>query len=226
MGRPDLDVAPRAAAGRALVPGLPDDVIALPHWRQQSTTLLVTLDRSEHARRGDTQTGPVPYDSMELLTLMLRLPHGEQVPLAEFDQRDRRRLRGARNSGAVSEAHTDRGAAAVVRHALRPLRVHLAVVSGPPIAGLEQAGSFAPFCARAVLLRKHPGEDYLFEASFYGVGIAIPGPDPRQDAPVSLLAPRPWVPKRHTPAGWNFQETAYKQLLTHPDLIPVPDGVS
>lgn len=213
---------PRAAAGRVLVPGLPADVIALPHWSQHNTTLLVSLDVAEHARREATETGPVPYDSMGLLDALMALPEGIEVPLRSLErQYDRRKVRSAAPAGAV-DVFQGPGGLHVVRRAVRPLRVHLAVVSGPPRPALDRASSFAPFCARAAFIRRHPGDDYLFEASFYGIGVAVglTSPTTYPDGPAALLAPEPWVSKRHTPAGWNFAETAYKQLLTHPDLIP------
>lgn len=219
----DLDAARRAAAARALVPDLPRDVIALPYWSNGHTTILASLDLVEHGRRYAAETGPVPYDSMPLLDLLMFLPEGEPVPWSAFSERDRYYLRGGEQAGAIElVGPRGRPGRMVVRRAVRPLRVNLAIVTGGPIAALNGASSFAPFCARAVLLRKHPGEDYLFEASFYGIGVATRSPD--GEPPTVLLAPRPWVPKRHTPAGWNFAETAYKHLLTHPDLIPLPDG--
>jgi hypothetical protein len=222
----EATVHPRAAAGRVLVPDLPADVIALPHWSQRNTTLLVTLDVAEHARREATETGPVPYDSMGLLDALMALPEGIEVPLRTLERPyDRRTVRGAAPAGAV-DVHQGPGGPLVVRRAVRPLRVHLAVVSHFPRHGLDQASAFAPFCARALLLGNHPKADFLFEADFYGIGVAVGSPVPQagQDPPVPVLAPDAWTPMRHTPAGWWFAETAYKQLLTHPDLIPTTNG--
>jgi hypothetical protein len=84
----------------------------------------------------------------------------------------------------------------------------MAIVSGPPTRkSLERAGWFAPFCSRAVVISRAPHrKDFLAEADFWGIGVTLDHGGERE----LLVAPDPWVLKRHTPAGWRYVERAYK----------------
>lgn len=211
--------APGLEVARALLPDLPACTIVVPGWPRRECTVYAHLDPAEHSRRTAAPAGPLPYDNIALITLLMELPHGEPVPLGEFTPRDRQRLRAAVDTGAVTIGiHPDSVAPIATRHALRPLRILLGVATGGPRTALGWASGFAPFCTRAALLRRDPGEAYLFEADLLGIGVAVARPGAAR--PVRLLAPTPWQLKRHTPAGWDYTELLYKHLLTHPDLLP------
>jgi hypothetical protein len=117
----------------------------------------------------------------------------------------------------------------VTRHAIRPCRVTLATVRARHAGklALDSASRFAPFCARQVIVEKHPqhprrlrddlhGLEILLEFEFYGIGLAVENADGTTE---TLVDPRPWRPKRHTAAAWWFAETAYRQYL---DTLTTP----
>ncbi|MFI5756815.1 hypothetical protein [Streptomyces sp. NPDC051569] len=159
------------------------------------------FDSTEHTRRQragiDALTGIGPLET--LLTLPVDLP----VPLDSLSAGDRAAVR------RLPAGSADRDRYEVTRHAVRPLHVDLAVViAEQPRRGLEAATRFAPFCSRAVLLRR-PAlrmDDFLNEASFYGVGVLLDSPSGIE----MVLHPRAYRPKRHTAAAWNFTEELYQ----------------
>ncbi|MEU6057960.1 hypothetical protein [Streptomyces sp. NPDC047097] len=173
-------------------------------------TLTLHIDPHEHQRRQIFRRRH--FTSPDLLDLLLALPAGEPVPfqrLTVYQQRTVRRApAGVLRIGGRS---TDR---TVTRLAVRPCRVALATVQFATACrtALESAARFAPFTARQVVVRRRPAlPETLIEYGFWGVGLLH---DPGDGPVETLVAPEPWRPKRHTPAGWRFAETAYGAYLT------------
>lgn len=141
----------------------------------------------------------------EVLELLMSLPLDEPVPLASLTSAEQRTLARV-PQGAVSQQE-----GVVVRHAVQPIRVDLALV---PCRGwesaLERVGRFAPFCARVILvngpLRRR--QEAMLQTDFYGIGLLIA----RGDGVEVLVPPRPFVRKRFTAASWRFLEEVSQQL--------------
>ena len=123
----------------------------------------------------------------------------------------RRERRTAAGPGAALEVRwTSTRGWMVLRQVVQPLTVDLAVVPARSWRrGLEQAGRFARFCSRAVMLPRPPREldDLAMQADYYGIGVVVVDAD---DA--VLVVPEPFRRSRHTPAGWRFLEQVYAQL--------------
>ena len=168
--------------------------------------LTYRLDEHEHARR---QAEGNPRVDMGDLNTLMNLPHGMPVPILSLT-RDERRLadRGLLDDG---------GDGNVIRRIRPPLTVDLAVVKATRWrSGLGRAGSFAPFCARAMWLPKPPSDPFaLLEAGWWGIGVYVTGDD---GEPVEIVKPRPFVRRRWTPAGWAFLEDAYRAVASRPAL--------
>ncbi|WP_232542224.1 helix-turn-helix domain-containing protein [Nocardia bovistercoris] len=165
---------------------------------------LLTLapDIAECARR--RAVGLVAVTDLELLDVLMGLPHG--LPVAEgcLTRRETKVLRRAPH-GVLT-----RIGGCVERSVVAPVRVRAALVAVPNWrSGLRAAGRFAPFCTRTMHLPTTPTDldDAVSAARFYGIGIHT---DDRGD----LLPPEPHRPQRHTPAGWGFLETVYQQTRT------------
>jgi hypothetical protein len=142
---------------------------------------------------------------MAALETLLTLPVGIPVPLASLEARQRRAVR------ALPTGAADRDRTAVTRRAVRPVRVDLAVVSAAGWSqGLRDAGRFAPFCRRAMLLTRRPArlEELLAEADFYGIGVFLA----TEHGVEMVLAPEEYRPARHTAAAWCFAEELYQLL--------------
>ena len=126
------------------------------------------LDDGEHARRRRAGAGAI--SSADVLELLLGLPIAASVPVASLTCRERAALDRA-SHGAVSVCDGQ-----VTRHAVAPVAVELALVAAVNWRdGLEVAGRFAPFCARAMVLRRRPADlaDVQLQAGFYGVGVIV-----------------------------------------------------
>jgi hypothetical protein len=159
------------------------------------------LDDGEHARRRRTDTGAIL--SADVLELLLGLPVAASVPVDSLTCREHAALDRASN-GAVSV----RGGQ-VTRRAVAPVSVELVLVAARNWRdGLEVAGRFAPFCARAMVLRRRPPDlaEVQMQAGFYGVGVIVVD---EQSAEV-LIAPEPFRRLRFTAAGWRFLEEVYR----------------
>ncbi|MGW7446735.1 hypothetical protein [Kitasatospora sp. NPDC054795] len=164
--------------------------------------LLYRIDEREHRRR--EAVGAEQLDRIAVLECLLGLPVDLPVPVGSLPQQvEVRHL----PHGAV-ESDTE----LVTRRAVRPLAVDLAVVSATDWRqGLERAGRFAPFCRRAVLLRRPPCaglDEILTEAAFYGIGVFVH----EQDGIRMALQPEAYRPLRHTAAAWHFVEELYGRL--------------
>jgi hypothetical protein len=161
------------------------------------------LDDGEHARRRRAGTGAIL--SPDVLELLLSLPIAASVPVASLTCRERAALDRA-SRGTVSVCG-DR----VTRRAVAPVTVELALVAARNWRdGLEVAGRFAAFCARAMVLRRRPTDlaDVQMQAGFYGVGVIVVD---EQSAEV-LVAPEPFQRLRFTAAGWRFLEEVYREV--------------
>lgn len=157
------------------------------------------LDEAEAGRRRLAGAGAIT--SADALELLLGLPVGMPVPVTSLTRREEGALKVA-PPGAVSIRNGQ-----VTRHAVAPVTAELAVVAGRSWRyGLEKAGRFAPFCARAVVLRRRPRDlaEAQLQAGFYGVGVID-----AQSGEV-LVAPAPFRRHRWTAAGWRFLEEVYQ----------------
>ncbi|MEU3544859.1 hypothetical protein [Streptomyces paromomycinus] len=189
-----------AAVRSAAAELLPADArsVSLKLWGL-SALVFYRWDEAECARR--RAVGAAPLDRLAVLETLLGLPPGQQVPLAALSEAQRAAVR------ALPRGVCDLDRRYVVRRAVRPLTVDLAVVRCTGSGwrrGLARAGRFAPFCARALLVDGPvaEGEELWMQAAFYGIGLLRPS-----FAGVDLvLEPRPYRPQRHTAAAWAFVE--------------------
>jgi hypothetical protein len=161
------------------------------------------LDDGEHARRQRAGTGAIL--SADVLELLLGLPVAASVPVDSLTCQERTALDHA-SRGAVSVCGGQ-----VTRHAVVPVAVKLALVAARNWrGGLEAAGRFAPFCARAMVLQRRPVDlaDVHLQAGFYGVGVIVAD---GQSTEV-LVEPEPFRRLRFTAAGWRFLEEVYRMV--------------
>jgi hypothetical protein len=193
------------AAARAASPSVWSDEVRLTLMSIMGAEALICyrLDDGEHARR--RQAGAGAISSADVLELLLGLPIATPVPVVSLTDRERAALKQA-SRGAVSMCGGE-----VTRHAVVPVTVELALVAARTWRdGLEVAGRFAPFCARAVMLRRRPAvlADVQLQAGFYGVGVVVVDD---QWAEV-LVEPAPFQRLRFTAAGWRFLEAVYQTV--------------
>jgi len=194
------EMAARSAEGFAV----PDRVdAAAVRVLGQAAVVVYQADAAEFSRRD--AAGGWAVARLDLLDLMLSLPHGLPVPDELLSAQERSMLQEL-PPGCVQV-----GSGTVIRHAVAPLRAELAVV---PVRdwnrGLDRASRFAPFCARAVVLSQLPDDidHLLIEATYYGIGVAVAG-----DRDVEVLAdPQPFIRHYHKAAGWWFAEEIYGQV--------------
>jgi hypothetical protein len=161
------------------------------------------LDDGEHARR--QQAGARAISSADVLELLLGLPIATPVPVASLTCRERAALKRA-SRGAVSVCGGE-----VTRYAVAPVTVELALVAARTWRdGLEVAGRFAPFCARAMVLRRRPADlaEVQLQAGFYGVGVIVVD----DQSTAVLVEPSPFQRLRFTAAGWRFLEEVYRTV--------------
>jgi hypothetical protein len=161
------------------------------------------FDDGEHARRRRAGAGTI--SSADVLELLLGLPIAMPVQVASLTRRERAALRLAPR-GAISVSDGQ-----VTRHALAPVVVELALVAACTWRdGLEVAGRFTPFCARAMVLRRRPADlaDVLLQAGFYGVGVIVVDDQSTE----VLVGPAPFQRLRFNAAGWRFLEEVYRTV--------------
>lgn len=200
-GTPEL----LAAAARAASPAVRASEVqcALVPVMGAEALICYRLDDGEAARR--RRAGAGSLCSADVLELLLGLPVGMPVPVTSLARRESAALKHV-PPGAVSLRDGE-----VVRHAVAPVRVELAVVAANSWrCGLEKAGRFAPFCARAVALRRHPRDlaEVELQAGFYGVGVIVIDDSSAE----VLVAPAPFRRCRWTAAGWRFLEEVYRAV--------------
>lgn len=192
-----------AAARRpgGLVPA--DSRTALVNILGSQTLIAYRLD--EHERRRRACARAESFLRPQVLELLLSLPLEEPVAISSLNPTERRTLAKVPH-GAVS-----RQGEVVVRRAVQPVRVDLAVVPGRGWeSALERAGRFAPFCARAILVEgplRRP-QEAMVQTDFYGIGLLLA----RGNTIEVLVTPRPFVRKRFTAASWQFTEEINRQL--------------
>lgn len=192
------------AAARAASATMPADGVRRTLMTIMGSEALICyrFDDREHARRQIAGTGVIR--SADVLELLLGLPIALPVPVAALTGRERAALKLV-PPGAVarSDGH-------VTRHAVAPVAVELAlVVARSWRTGLEVAGRFAPFCARAMVLRRRPANlaEMQLQAGFYGVGVIVV-----DDLGTEVLVgPVPFQRLRFTAAGWRFLEEVYRK---------------
>ncbi|HZM75960.1 MAG TPA: hypothetical protein VFC19_09550 [Candidatus Limnocylindrales bacterium] len=159
------------------------------------------VHEGEHTRRLRAGAGAIL--SPDVLELLLGLPVAMPVRVSSLTRHEREVLRSA-PAGAVSVEDGN-----ATRHAVAPVTVRLALIVAPSWRhGLEVAGRFAPFCARAMVLRRPPGDvnEVRLQADFYGVGVIV------VDDMVTevLVEPTPFQRVRFTAASWWFLEHVYR----------------
>jgi hypothetical protein len=159
------------------------------------------LCEGEHRRRQQSMAGAI--GSADVLELLLDLPFAMPVPITSLTDRERSALDQTPH-GAVSQYD-----GLATRLAVPPLTVELALVAARGWRqGLEVAGRFTPFCARALVLRQRPKNtaELQLYARFYGVGVIVV-----DDGSTELIVePEPFQRLRFTAASWRFLEDVYR----------------
>jgi hypothetical protein len=179
-------------------------------------TLHLDIDQAEHERRQGAGLGVATGRGFGGLDVLMALPHGLPVPLADLTDHQRAYVRRA-PAGICTITGGQ-----VTRHVLRPCRVTLATVhaKSASLLAMESASRFAPFCARQVVISRPPtlrNPERLLEFGFYGIGVTLEHAGGQLE---TLVKPRPWRPQRHTPAAWWFAERAYGQYLSEQSALP------
>lgn len=167
------------------------------------------LDADEVARR--TRAGLGTVTSVQALEVLLGLPWGLPVPTGALSVRERQALAAA-PAGCVEQVPDG-----IVRRVRPPLTPVLAVIPATRgwQAGLVAAGRYAPFCARAMVLRRPPRDvaTACLEADYWGVGLIIA----HLGDPEVLVPPEPYRPHRHTARRWWFAEQVHQALAAQDD---------
>jgi hypothetical protein len=174
-------------------------------------TLTLAIDHAEHARRQAAGLRLVVGHGFGGLDHLMALPHGLPVPLTSLDKHQQAYVRRAPASiCSIRDGH-------VTRHAVRPCRILMATVRYNTTykLALDSASRFAPMCARRVIVKRLDKDAFhrinrLAEFDWYGIGVLLEHKDGELE---TVVEPRPWVAKRHTPAAWWFAEQAYGSYL-------------
>jgi hypothetical protein len=184
-------------------------------WIQGTRAVLsFHLNRQECERRAEAGLGAIT--SPDILSVLLGLPVEQFVSYQALTSAERVALR------TVPRGATSMYENGVIRRMIPPLEVALALV--PVVSwriGLERAARFAPFCARAMVLRTLPRDpsELLMEADFYGIGVIVAACDAEPDV---LIEPALFRQKRSTVAGWRFLEEVYRQVSSSVDPLAGP----
>lgn len=129
--------------------------------------LRLDIDDVEHERRHAAGLGVATGHGFGGLDVLMALPHGLPVPLADLTDHQRAYIRRA-PAGICTVTDGQ-----VVRHVTHPGRVPLATVraaSASPLA-LDAAEKFTTFCARRVIITRTPSvncPEKLLEFGYYG----------------------------------------------------------
>ena len=175
-------------------------------------TLTLVIDETEHARRQAAGLRLAVGHGFGGLDHLMALPHELPVPLDTLDRHQRAYVRRA--PAAICSVRSGH----VTRHVVRPCRITMATVRYNTTykLALDSASRFAPFCARQVVVKRLDRDAFrrinrLAEFDWYGIGVVLE----REDGDLeTVVEPRPFQPKRHTPAAWWFAERAYDSFLT------------
>ena len=162
------------------------------------------LDAREHVRRQRAGTGSIR--AADVLELLLGLPVGIPVPVASLTRREQAALVVAPPGSVVVRDGE------ATRQVVPPVTVDLALVAARSWrSGLTMAGRFAPFAARAMVLRRRPADlaEVRLQAGFYGVGVIVLVDDRPAEV---LVEPAPFRRRRFTAAGWRFLEEVYRRV--------------
>jgi hypothetical protein len=167
----------------------------------------VTVDAREVSRRAGLGAADQRLGGPDVLAELLQIPTDAALPAAWLG----RRVRGLLES---AQWHVVQPQAGLVRRVTVPA-ARVDQVSVPTTrwrTGLRQAGRFAPYCARRLLLQSLPRDvsTLVLEATYWGVGVAV-----ADDAGGwrELVVPAPFVAARYTGASWAFAEQAYVQAV-------------
>lgn len=185
------------------------------NWSSRCSTAVVRVldtsvglaylpDREEIARRRSAGLGSITR--MDVLDVLTGLPAGMPVAVDGLTDRERRRLRQA------PDGLVEMGPTVCTRLAVPPVSAQFVVVASRTWReGLRTAGQFAPYCARAMLLRSVPDDldDARMQAAYFGIGICVFDSDGLQ----MLVDPEPYVRKRHSCGQWWFAEELYRQII-------------
>jgi len=168
-----------------------------------SVTAHYHLDLQEHRRRQDT--GLRGVTDLSILDTLLSLPLDADIPVESITQRTLR-ITSRLPSGAV--ARTDRTIRRLVQAPLRVNQVTVQVRSGWS-SPLHRVLEFSQLAERALLCATPPKDEQLLEASFHGVGVAVPD----RGEWAWLVEPTPFVVRQHSAARWAFAEKVYEMHL-------------
>lgn len=168
-----------------------------------SATAHYHLDEDEHVRRQDAELRGVT--DLSALDTLLSLPVGEDIPVDSISERTRR-ITSRLPPGAV--AWSDLTIRRLVRTPLRVTRVTVHARSGWS-SPLRRVLEFSQLAERAVLCATPPNDEQVLEASFHGVGVAVP----EQGRWAWLVEPAPFVVRQHSAARWAFAEKVYDMHL-------------
>lgn len=167
-----------------------------------NTRALLTLRINEPERRRREQLGLGALTRLDTLNGLLGLPLDLPVAMADLTARERKLVDRLAYGVVELDGET------LTRRAKPVVAVQRAAVYAQSWqAGLVNAGKFAPYCERLMILRKEPPDDACLEASYYGVGVTVQTATGLRE----LLPPEPWIQHLVTPAGWWFTEEAYRQ---------------
>ncbi|WP_156212834.1 hypothetical protein [Lentzea aerocolonigenes] len=169
-----------------------------------TATVVHRRDEAEHERR--RRSGLADINSMELLDVLLDLPHEIAVPRSSLSSAVLRVLQRA-PAGVVQI-----DSASVTRLTSPAVTPVLAVVYASKWRdGLERASEFASYIPRMFVVPEVPSnsEEALAEASWYGVGVAV-GP---RAAPTMVLEPEPLADWQPTTGWWWFCEQVYRHTV-------------
>jgi hypothetical protein len=169
-----------------------------------AATIVHRRNDVEHERR--RRTGLTEVSSMELLDVLLDLPHEIAVPKTSLSPAVLRVLQRA----PAGVAHVD--SISVTRLASPAVTPVLAVVYASKWRdGLERASEFASYVPRMFVVPEplSNSEEALAEASWYGVGVAV-GP---RAAPTMVLEPEPLADWQPTTGWWWFCEQVYRHTV-------------
>ncbi|WP_331726276.1 hypothetical protein [Streptomyces sp. NBC_00470] len=174
-------------------------------------TLHLSIDHTEHARRTQAGLRLAIGHGFGGLDHLMSLPTGLPVPLADLSEQQRAYVSTA--PAGICSVH----GGFVTRHVVRPCRITLAAVHYDALhkLALDSALRFTSVSACQVVVERLPRyaidqHELLEKFAFYGIGVSLRRADGSEE---TVLEPRRFRPKQHTPAAWFFAERAYDAYL-------------
>jgi len=177
--------------------------------------VVIDVDLDQHELRRRQRDGCRPLLNLDLLNVLVAMPHAATVSKEAMSDFDWRLLMIGARSGAV-EISTAHGAAGAIRRASPPLSVrHVTVTATRWRDGLSVASRFAPYGSRELILDRLPADDVelRLEAGYLGIGISVRC-DGFDQPPSRIIEPAPFAPARYTGASWLFAERLLAQQAT------------